>query len=116
MANKREFKKYINTVCDNLISDMTYAAYTVEGADKAAIDDAIIGLLKAGAEAVMKSNVKYDKTRRAFDNEHAYIMEKEKFFKALYNKVNKEFAAAVSEAIKKFNAAIPENVKDSQKA
>ncbi|MBD5231705.1 MAG: hypothetical protein K2M14_02650 [Muribaculaceae bacterium] len=116
MANKREFKKYINTVCDNIVSDMTYASYTIEGADKAAIDDAVISILKAGAEAIMKSNVKFDKTRRAFDNEHAYTEEKEKFFKALYRKVNKEFADAINEAIKKFNAAIPEAAKQAQKA
>ncbi len=116
MANKREFKKYINTVSDNIISDMTYACYSVKDANKDLIEQAVIEVLKAGATAIMKSNVKFDKTRRAFDNQHDYLKAKDSFFHNMYRTINKEFAAAVNDAVKKFNSAVPAAVKEAQKA
>lgn len=114
MANKREFKKYVNAVCDNIISDMTYASLTLEGVDTKAIDDCCIDILKAGSLAIMKSNVKFDKTERAFDNKADYNKAKFHFFRELYKKTNKEFAASLNEAIKKFNTAVPSAAKEAQ--
>jgi len=107
MANKRNFKKYIDTVCKNIIADMTFAACTVEGADVQAIDNASIELLKAGAEAVIKSSVKFDRTMSSFDNAHEYYKARRKFFNEVYKKVHEEFAQNVSQVLKSFNAAFP---------
>lgn len=107
MANKREFKKYINTVCNNIISDMTFAAYSIEGANVQGIDEAVIEMLRAGSAAVMKSNIKYDKTRRAFANEREYRAARDRFFHEMYKKINREFSASIEAALKKFNAALP---------
>lgn len=116
MANKREFKKYVNTVCDNIISEMTYASYVNEGADVQAIDDAVVEVLRAGGDALLKSNVKYDKSARAFDNEHDYHVARDRFFHEMFRKINKEFVAAIEGALKKFNSALPAEVKAAQKA
>ncbi len=106
MTNKRDFKKYINTVCDNIISDMTFAAYSIEGANVKGIDEAVIEMLRAECAAVMKSNIKYDKTRRAFANDREYRAARKKFFHDMYHKINTEFSASIDAALKKFNAAL----------
>ena len=53
MANKREFKKYVNVVSTSLVEDMMSVYYSINGVDPEKIDDAIISVLKAGESAIM---------------------------------------------------------------
>ena len=105
MANKREFKKYVNAVCESIINDMMTAYYHVEEVDKTAVEAAVADILMATENAILKSGIKF-----------AYHNAKRNFFKSLYRKINKEFSNNVNAAIKKFNAAIPASIKDANKA
>ena len=116
MANKREFKKYVNAVCESIINDMMTAYYHVEEVDKTAVEAAVADILMATENAILKSGIKFDKTASAFDTEFAYHNAKRNFFKSLYRKINKEFSNNVNAAIKKFNAAIRASIKDANKA
>lgn len=111
MANKREFKKYVSAVSTSIVSSMMAAYYDVAGINKEEVTAAVTDILVAGENAIMKTDVKYDKTACAFDNKHEYHKAERKFFKEVYAKVNKEFAEEINAAIKKFNAAVPEDVK-----
>ena len=114
MANKREFKKYVNAITESIVSDMLSTAACIE-ADDSAVQDAAIDVLKACETALVKASVKFDKTPAAFDDRHAYDKARAAFYKDLYRKVNKEFSGAVAAALKKFNAAIPAPVKEANK-
>ena len=64
MANKREFKKYVNAVCESIINDMMTAYYHVEEVDKTAVEAAVADILMATENAILKSGIKFDKTAR----------------------------------------------------
>lgn len=115
MANKRDFRKYVTTVVNNICQDMMIAYYNIDNANKTAIDDAVIEVLKAGELALSHSNVMFDKTAKAYSNKREYNTEKAKFNRALYSRINKEFFENLNLGLKKFNAAIPQEVKEANK-
>ena len=116
MANKREFKKYVDALGASACDEMMYAFYTVEGADKDAISKAIEKVLLATNKARMNSNIFFDCGVKAFADHKEYSKAKAAFFKALFEKVSKEFSEEVNEALKEFNAAIPAEEKERNKA
>lgn len=115
MANKREFKTYVSTVSTSLVNDMMATSCTVRNADTDTIDKAIIRILRAGENAVIKAGIKYDKTAKAFADPRQYRTERAKFYRNLFAKINSEFAKEVNAAIKEFNTAFPAEVKDELK-
>lgn len=115
MANKREFKKYVEAVGASACEAMTATFYNVEGADKDAIAGAIEKVLGAVGTATSNANVTFDKGPKGFDSLKDYSKAKEAFYKQLFIKINDEFGAALDEALKQFNAAIPQSVKEEYK-
>lgn len=115
MANKREFKKYIRAVGSALINDMMTAYYAFNKVEKDAIDKAIITILEACEEAVLRSNVKFDKTQTAYDTPRHYNTGKAAFYNEVYAKINADFSKSINEAIKEFNTAFPEDIKKELK-
>lgn len=115
MANKREFKKYVEAIGASACNAMMATYYNVDGADKDAIEKAIAMVLGAVGTARSHANVKFDKGMKAFDDAAAYAKAKEQFFKKLFDKINTDFSNGLDAALKTFNAAIPQNVKDQYK-
>lgn len=115
MANKREFKKYVDALGASACDEMMYAYYTVEGADKDAISNAIEKVLLATNKARMNSNVFFDKGVKAFNDVKEYSKAKDAFFKALFEKVSTEFSEEINSALKDFNAALPADEKQKNK-
>ncbi|MCM1377291.1 MAG: hypothetical protein NC097_03145 [Clostridium sp.] len=116
MANKRTFKKVVDILGADLCENMMISFVNLEGVDKAKVSEAIGKVLDATEEARLHSNVFFDKGVKAFPSKKEYSTEKKKFFKALYNKIEKDFNEKISEALKLYNSAIPESVKQEQKA
>lgn len=116
MANKREFKKFVDALGASVCDEMMYSYYNVEGADKKAISAAIEKVILAINRARENSNIFFDKGVKAFDDKKAYAKAKEEFFKALFHKVSTEFSAELDNALKDFNAALPESEKAKNKA
>lgn len=115
MANKREFKKYVEAVGASACDAMMATYYNVEGADKEAIEKAIVKVLGAVGEAKVNSNVAFDKGVKAFENQSDYSKAKGEFFNKLFDKINGDFAKNIDDALKIFNATIPQAVKDEYK-
>lgn len=116
MANKREFKKYVTAVSQDIITTMMTVCYSTDGVNHDIVDKAVATILVAGENAICKSNVKFDKTEGASEDAHAFHKAKRNFYRSLFKKVNKEFTDAINEAVKQFNAALPESVKAANKA
>lgn len=115
MANKREFKKYVEAIGASACEAMMETYYNVEGADKAAIEKAMGQVLGAVGAARAHANVFFDKGHKAFENPAEYSKAKAEFFKKLFVKINDDFAKELDAALKVFNAAIPANVKEDYK-
>ena len=116
MANKRDFKKYVESVGAAICDEMMIAFYNVEGIDQEKTQESIAKVLGAVGKATSNSNVFFDKGQKAFDNPKEYNRAKEAFFKQLFKKINEDFAREINEALKEFNAAIPAEVKAQMKA
>lgn len=112
MANKRDFKKYVDAIGGSIYTEFSTVLYeNPKGLDKETLMQAIHTLLKAVGEARNNSNVFFDKGAKAFENRGAYEKAKRAFFKNLFDKINTEFSAGVEEAVKLFNKSVPEEVK-----
>lgn len=116
MANKREFKKFIEAVGASVCDEMMVAYYNIDGADRDAIAKAIESVLVAVEKARVNAGTEFDRKPRSFDNEHEYRKAKTSFVKAMYKKVIADFSASIDAAVKAFNAAIPAEVKAANKA
>lgn len=115
MANKREFKKYVEAVGASACDGMMEVYYTVGSAEKDIIAKAVEKVLCATAAATANANVFFDKGAKAFTDRKEYGKAKSDFFKKLFTKINADFTKELDEALKIFNGAIPQNVKDQNK-
>lgn len=115
MANKRDFKKCIDEIGASVCNDMMVAYYNIPGADRDKIASAIEKVLTAITNAKNNANVYFDRGAKAFEDHKDYSKAKAGFFKALFNKIDNEFAEELSSAVKDFNSAIPEAAKAKNK-
>ncbi len=116
MANKREFKKYVEAIGSSACEAMMETYYNVKGVDKTAIEKAMEKVLGAVGAAQANANIYFDKGMKAFGNAKEYSVEKKAFFKKLFDKITTDFNNEIDEALKQFNAAIPQEVKEQQKS
>lgn len=115
MCNKREFKKYVDALGATVVEEMMIQFYNEEKADKQAIASAVGNLLAATDNARKNANVTFDKGPRAFADLKEYSKAKKQFYRALFNKISKEFSEEVKNAVKVLNASLPAEVKEAQK-
>ena len=109
--NKRDFKKYVESVGDSACASMVDVYDTVENVDKEKVANAVEKVLSAVAAAKTNADITFDKGVKAFDNIAAYSKAKKEFFKQLFNKINEDFYKDLDEAVKEFNSAVPEQAK-----
>ena len=115
MANKREFKKYVDALGASVIDEMVVSYYNVKGADRDKISEAIEATLGAIGKAKNNANVFFDKGAKAFESPEEYSKAKKSFFRTLFNKIENEFGEDVNKALKLFNKALPEEEKARNK-
>lgn len=115
MANKRDFKKYVDALGADIIDEMVSAYYNVKDVDRDKVTKAIEGVLAAIGKAKNNANVFFDRGEKAFASVEEYGKAKKDFFKALFNKISTEFEEEINAALKIFNAALPEAEKERNK-
>ena len=116
MANKRVFKKYVESVGDSACATMVEIYDSVEKADKTKIADAVEKVISSVAAAKANADVTFDKGVKAFDNIMEYSKAKKNFYRQLFKKIYEDFYSELDAAVKEFNSAIPEEVKADNKA
>lgn len=115
MANKRQFKKYVDALGADVIDEMVSSYYNVEGADKDKITDAIQKVLGAVGAAKSHANIFFDRGAKGFENAKQYAQAKKEFFVGLFDKIETEFNEEINDALKTFNDALPASVKAQNK-
>ena len=116
MANKRDFKKAVESVGDSACYNMVDIYDNVANVDKESVAKAIEKVICAVAAAKSNADVTFDKGVKAFSNLGEYSKAKKAFYRQLFKKVTEDFYKDIDEALKIFNAAIPQEVKDENKA
>ena len=115
MANKREFKKYVDALGASVIDEMVTSFYNVKGANRDEISKAIEATLAAIGKAKNNANVYFDKGVKAFGSVEEYSKAKKDFFVKLFDKIESDFNDDINAALKIFNAALPEDEKARNK-
>lgn len=115
MANKQEYKKYVEAVGASACEAMMATYYNVDGVDKNEIANAIEKVLCAVAAARSKANVTFDKGPKAYEDLKSYSKAKTAFYKQLFTKISDDFTQDLDAALKQFNSAIPQNIKEDNK-
>lgn len=115
MANKREFKKYVDALGASIIDEMISAYHNVKGVDRDKIAEAMQKVLGAIGKAKNNSNIFFDRDPKAFESKADYAKNKKAFFRALFDKIETEFNEEINAALKLFNAALPAEEKARNK-
>lgn len=115
MANKREFKKYVDALAASIVDEMVSAYYNVSGVDRDKIAESVKLTLGAVGKAKTNANVCFDKGSKAFEDEVAYAKAKRVFFRALFDKIVTEYNEEINAALKVFNSALPADEKARNK-
>lgn len=115
MANKREFKKYVDALGSSVMDEMVSSYYDVEGADRDKIAKAIQVVLGAIGTARDNANITFDRGVRAFGSLEEYSKAKRGFFRALFDKIETEFDEGINTALHMFNEALPAEEKARNK-
>lgn len=113
--NKRDFKKYVESVGDSACAQMVDIYDSVDKIDKEKVANAVEKVLGAVAAAKSNADVTFDKGVKAFDNIVEYSKAKKAFFRQLFKKISEDFVKELEEALKEFNAAVPDEVKAQNK-
>ena len=113
--NKRDFKKYVESVGDSACASMVDVYESVENVDKAKVADAVEKVIGAVAAAKSNADITFDKGVKAFNSLQEYSKAKKAFFRQLFNKIYEDFYKQLDEAVKEFNSAVPDDVKKENK-
>lgn len=115
--NKRDFKKYVESLGDSACASMAEVYDSTDKIDKSKVADAVEKVIAAVAAAKSNADITFDKGVKAFDgNLKEYSKAKKAFFRQLFNKINDDFYKELDDAVKLFNEAIPEDLKAENKA
>lgn len=115
MANKREFKKFVDALGASVVTEIACAYENVAGADKDELQKAYAKVLGAVGAAKSNANRFFDRGRKGFADAKEYGKTKREFFKSLFNKIENDFDSEVKEGLKLFNAALPAAEKEANK-
>ena len=112
MANKRNLKKSVYTVCGDLASDALLASILFEDkVDGNKINTIINEIAALQEDTLALVSFSYDKTPRDFESNAAYRKARHKYFSTAYKKLNKDFLDRAIEIVKQLNEAVPEDAR-----
>ena len=114
--NKRDFKKYVESLGDSACASMVDVYENYANVDKTKVANAVEKVISAVAAAKTNADITFDKGVKAFENLKEYSKAKKTFYKQLFKKIYDDFYKELDEAVKEFNSAVPEEVKTENKA
>lgn len=115
MANKRDLKKQVKLICEDLATECMFAADYVKGVDENEMYGIVGKIATLQENALNRISFSFDKTPSDFSNMHDYHKAKKAYFKKAYNSFRDKFNTHVQEIVNKMNASLPQEVKDANK-
>ncbi len=100
MANKRDLKKKVKLICEDLATECMFAADYVKGVDA----NEMYGIV--GKIATLQENAL---------NRISFSFDKTPYFKKAYDSFREKFNNHMQDVVKEMNGALPQEVKDANK-
>lgn len=112
MANKREFKKRVRTICGELASDAMIAATLFpKEVNREKVNILINEIAALQEDTIALTSFSFDKAPRDYESLAVYHSERRKYFATAYKKLNKDFIDRALEIVKQLNDVVPENAR-----
>jgi len=107
MASKRIYKKILEATTASVCNEMMLEAVFCNDEEKQEkIERIVANMLAAYENSRIQSNVKYDKSPRAFDNDREYHRARRAFYRKMFDRIYADYNKVLNESIESFNALL----------
>lgn len=115
MANKRDLKKQIKRVCEDLATECMFAADYIRGVDAETMYGIIGKIAALQDNALSHASFAFDKVPGDYESKREYHNARAAYFNKAYTSFRKKFSGHVDDIVKEMNAALPTEVKEANK-
>lgn len=107
MANKRSFKRSVETATAMLCNEMMLEATVAKDETRSnEIEKLVAKLLHAYQLAIVQCSVKFDKGMRCFESGRHYNKERRTFYRKMYERIAFDYNKTMNECIEKFKTLL----------
>lgn len=107
MANVRQLKKAIRTLCGSMASETLVASALVKGFDQAKVNDILVNIADLQSSALGKVKFSFDKSQKDFENRSEFNKSKNKYYKEAYSNLKKMISDKAVVIVNEMNSAMP---------
>lgn len=108
LTSKRDLKKYINRVSEEVAQSVLPAAVVSKVIDDAQANDILTQISQLSTKSLSRINIAFDKSPESFDNIRAYATAKKAYYREAYAKLLADFEAGVEKIIAPINKKLTE--------
>ncbi len=106
LTNKRQIKKYINRVCEDVAQEVLPTAVCAKAITDEEAENILTNLSYIQAKALSRLNISFDKASDSFEKVQAYKTAKSAYFRQAYSKLIDDFNNEVQKLISPVNKAV----------
>lgn len=105
-TNKRQLKKYINRVCDDVAQEVLPTAVMAKAITNEEAENILTDLSRIQSKALSRMNISFDKGPDSFADIKAFQGAKASYFRQAYNQLVDDFNEEVKKLISPVNKAV----------
>lgn len=106
LTNKRQIKKFINHVCDDVAQEVLPTAVCAKAISNEEAENILTDLSRIQTKALSCLNISFDKAPESFEKIQSYNAAKSAYFRQAYTKLINDFKNEVNNLISPVNKAI----------
>lgn len=105
-TNKRQLKKYINRVCDDVAQEVLPTAVMAKAITNEEAENILTDLSRIQSKALSRISIAFDKGADSFESIKAFQSAKAAYYRQAYNQLVDDFTEEVKKLIAPVNKAI----------
>ena len=106
ITNKRQIKKYINRVCEDVAQEVLPTAVYAKAITDEEAENILTELSYIQSKAISRISISFDKTQDTFDKIQSFNTAKTAYYRQAYKKLIDDFNNEVKKILSPLNKAI----------
>lgn len=106
LTNKRQIKKYINRVCEDVAQEVLPTAVYAKAITEEEADNILTDLSYLQTKSLSRLNISFDKASDAFSKIQAFKTAKASYYRQAYKQLIEDFNNEVQKLISPVNKAV----------
>lgn len=106
ITNKRQIKKYINRVCEDVAQEVLPTAVYAKAITNEEAENILTELSYLQSKALSRINISFDKAQDSFDKVQSFNASKTAYYRQAYKKLIDDFNNEVKKLLSPVNKAI----------